>query len=234
MNQDFSSTVHQAAFTAIPRLTERYHLLTLPLVWSTSWNSKTITEGIIQDQDSICFISFTNFSSMFLLTGWLIYEILNGPLFWAHYTPKQNQFWKIARYFTTPTWSVPPLFDHIVQVFISADKGEHLAQCFKRTHDLNLNVSTANHSSMVNRTINDFFHRPHPHLTEAQLTNPYELQCLIHSLNTKSAPGTDGISTTMLRNFSHMALIHLTQLFNHILRFGYFPSTWNLERLSPF
>ena len=170
---------------------------------------------------------------MFFLPSWLKDEILNGPLFWAHYTPSKTNFGRSPGTSWPPTRSVPPLFGHGVLVFISADKAEHLAQHFERTHHLNLNVSTANHACMVNCTINNFFHHPHSHLTEAQLSNPYELQHLIHSLNTKSAPGTDGISTTMLQNFSHTALIHLTQLFNHILRFWYFSSTWKSAKFIP-
>lgn len=78
---------------------------------------------------------------MFPFLNWLNYEILNelGTLY-----PQAQTFWKIARYFTTPTQYVPPLFDHGVQVLNSADKAEHLVQHFERIHHLNLNVGTAN------------------------------------------------------------------------------------------
>lgn len=107
---------------------------------------------------------------LFHLLHQFLFHVLNSQLTqvwnskWASFLgtlhPKQNQFWKIARYFMTPTQSVPPLFGHVVLVFISADKAKHLTQHFERTHQLNLNVSTANHACMVNCTINNFFHRP--------------------------------------------------------------------------
>jgi hypothetical protein len=175
-------------------------------------------------RSGFCFISFTNFSPMFSLPEWLNYEILNGPPFWAHYTPQAKPFWKSARYFTTPTWSVPPLFDHSVQVFNSAKKADLLALHFKRIHHLNLHVATAKHAHMVNCTINKYF---------CQFTNPYELRCLIRSLKTKCAQGTDSISATMLRNLSHKALIHLTQLFNLIPMFGYFPYARKSAKVIP-
>jgi len=85
---------------------------------------------------------------------------------------------------------------------------------------------------MANRPVNIYFCRPHPHVTEAQLTKPFELQRLIQSLKTKSAPRIDVISATVLRNLSSKALIHLTQL-NHILRFGYLPFAWKSAKVIP-
>ena len=148
--------------------------------------------------------------------------------------PQAQSFWKIARYFTTPTRSVPPLFDHRVKVFISAGKAELLAHHFERILHLKLKVGTANNTRMVNRTVNKYFRRSHPHVPETQLTSPYELRRLIQSLKTESAPGIEGISVTMLRNLSRKTLIHLPQLFKHILRFGYFPCAWKSAKVIPF
>ena len=86
---------------------------------------------------------------------------------------------------------------------------------------------------MVNRNVSNFLRRLHPHFNKARLTNPYELRRLIQSLKTKYAPGTDGISPTMLRNLSRKALIHITLLFNHILMFGYFPIVWKSAKVIP-
>ena len=74
--------------------------------------------------------------------------------------PQAQTFWKIARYFTTTTRSVPPLSDHRVQVFISAGKAELLAHHFERILHLKLNVGTANNTRTVNRTVNKYFSFP--------------------------------------------------------------------------
>jgi len=37
----------------------------------------------------------------------------------------------------------------------------------------------------------------------------------------------------MLRNLSRNALIHLTQLFNHLLRLGHFPTNWKTAKVIP-
>jgi len=44
----------------------------------------------------------------------------------GHTTPQAKPFSNIARYFTNPTQSVPPLYDHGVQVFNSADEAERV------------------------------------------------------------------------------------------------------------
>jgi len=62
-----------------------------------------------------------------------------------------------------------------MQVFISAGKAELLTQHFERTLHLKLNVGTANNTRMVNRTVNKYFRRSHPHVSETHLTSPYEL-----------------------------------------------------------
>ena len=105
----------------------------------------------------------------------------------------------------------PPLFDHDVQVFSSADTADLLAQHFERTHHLSLSVGTTKYARTVNRIVNKYFRRPHPQVPETQLTNPFELRRLIQSLKTESAPGAEAGSVTMLRNLSRKAFIHLTQ-----------------------
>jgi hypothetical protein len=151
----------------------------------------------------------------------------------GHTKPPSKTILENRQVFTNPTRYVPPLFDRGVQVFNSADKAELLAQHFERIHHLNLKVGTANHARIVNRTVNKYYSRSHPHVPQAHLIKPYELGHLIQSLKTKSAPGTDGISATKLRNLSRTALVHLTQIFNHILRSGYFPYAWKSAKVIP-
>ena len=233
--QNFSSAVRQAAFTAIPKLTVRSHLLTLRHGLVNLMKLKNSYRRRYQ-RSGHCL-----FHLLHQLLSRVLYSRLNqlrNPksasfLGTLHPQSKPKPFWKIARYLTTPTRTVPPLFNHGVQVLNSADEADLLAQHFERIHHLNLNVGTANEAHMVYRTFNNYFRRPHPHITEAQLANPYELRRLIQSPKTKPALGTDGISATMLWILFRKALIHLNQLFNHILRFGYFPYAWKSAKVIP-
>jgi hydroxyethylthiazole kinase-like sugar kinase family protein len=63
-----------------------------------------------------------------------------------------------------------------MQVFNFADKAEHLTRHFERIAYLNLNFGTANQARTVNRAVNKYFRLSHPYVTDAQLTNPYELR----------------------------------------------------------
>ena len=133
---------------------------------------------------------------MFSLPGWLNYKILNGPPFWVHYTPS-NIIPEECQVLHTYR-SAPPVFDHGVQVFSSADKDELLAQHFDRTHHFNLHVGTTNRVCMVNRTFNSYSRHPtHTSLSLSSQT-PYEIRRLIQSLIIKSPTGPGGISATML------------------------------------
>jgi hypothetical protein len=126
-----------------------------PLVWSTSWNSKIITDSTIK-------VSVSSPSPTSLLCSH--FPIDSTKKFyskWASFLgilhPQAKPFWKIARYFTTPTWSVPPLFDHIVQVFNSVHKSELLPQHFEWIRHLKLKFATAKHACMVFCTSTNIF-----------------------------------------------------------------------------
>ena len=86
-----------------------------------------------------------------------------------------------------------------------------------------------------NNPIVDKFFRsttPHPH-PPIQLTNVYEVKRKILSLKLRSAPGIDGITPLMLGHLSCKVLNHLTQLLNHLLQLGHFPTTWKRAKVIP-
>lgn len=92
------------------------------LFWSASRNPKTIRRRY-RRSGFRRFISFTKFSSRLI-------QLRNSK--WASFLdtkhPQDKLFPKITRYFTTPSRSVSPLFDHSVQVYNSADKAELVAR----------------------------------------------------------------------------------------------------------
>ena len=85
----------------------------------------------------------------------------------------------------------------------------------------------------MTRSVERFFQNTTPHTPPLQLTNIYELKRKISSLQIRSAPGDDGITSLMLRNLSQKALCHLTHLFNHILRLQHFPNSWKNAKVVP-
>jgi len=110
-----------------------------------------------------------------------------------------------------------------MHVFHTPLKAEVLARQFKQSHHLTINMGTNNHSLAVTRYVNRFFCSTTPQTPQIQLTNPYEVRRKILLLKPRAAPGEDGIMSVMLRHLSRKALTFLTQIFNHLLRMGYFP-----------
>jgi hypothetical protein len=73
-----------------------------------------------------------------------------------------SQLWKITRYFTNPTFSVPPLIQHDARVFHTPLKAEVLARHLEQSHHLTLNMGTNNHSPTITWSVKRFFRRTNP------------------------------------------------------------------------
>jgi hypothetical protein len=112
---------------------------------------------------------------------------------------------------------------HGTQVFHTPLKAEVLVRQFEQSHHLTLNMGSNNHSLAVTRYVNRFFRSNPTQTPQLQLTNPYEVRRKILLLKPRAAPGEDGITLIMLQHLSKKALTFLTQIFNHLLRMGYFP-----------
>jgi hypothetical protein len=177
----------------------------------------------------------------------LLYQLF-GQIFSSHFTLHQNnkwftflstlhpqttKFWKVARYFTKSSSQIPPLLHQGTQVYQSAQKAEVLAQIFERTHYLAQNTGSPRHTTIVSRFVTRFFLNAIPHTPPLQLTNAYEVKRKIRLLKTRSTPGLDDITPTMLRHLSRKALTHLTTLSNHLLLKGHFPETWKRGKVIP-
>ena len=120
-----------------------------------------------------------------------------------------------------------------MQVYRTPLKAEVLAQQFERSHYLTHNKGTPHHTTTITRFVDRFFRNTTPHTSHLQLTNIYEVEQKILSLKLRSAPGNDRITPLMLRHVSRKALTHLTHLFNHLLRLGYFPTNWKRAKVVP-
>ncbi|GFU97242.1 putative RNA-directed DNA polymerase from transposon X-element [Trichonephila clavipes] len=73
---------------------------------------------------------------------------------------------------------------------------------------------------IVNNTVNAFLSHPPP--PTAETAYPSEIISYIKSSNPKKAPGKDGISNRMTKNFTLKAILILTILINKILKHNYF------------
>jgi hypothetical protein len=130
-------------------------------------------------------------------------------------------------------WQIPPLLHQGTHVYQSAHKAEVLAQIFERAHHLTLHAGSPRQTTIISRSVTRFFQNNAPQTPPTQLTNIYEVKRKILLLKTRSAPGLDDITPTMLRHLSNKALTHLTTVFNHLLLQGHFPEPWKRCKVIP-
>ncbi|GFX58937.1 probable RNA-directed DNA polymerase from transposon X-element [Trichonephila clavipes] len=83
---------------------------------------------------------------------------------------------------------------------------------------------------IVNNTVKAFISHPPP---TAETAYPFEIISYIKSSNAKKAPGKDGISNRMTKNFTLKAILILTILINKILKHNYFPKIWKEAIIFP-
>ncbi|GFY08606.1 probable RNA-directed DNA polymerase from transposon X-element [Trichonephila clavipes] len=84
---------------------------------------------------------------------------------------------------------------------------------------------------LINNTVNSFLSIPP--LTTTETAYPSEIISYIKKSNSKKAPGKDGISNRMTKNFTLKAILILTVLINKSLTLNYFPKSWKEAIIFP-
>ncbi|GBP09586.1 Probable RNA-directed DNA polymerase from transposon BS [Eumeta japonica] len=78
----------------------------------------------------------------------------------------------------------------------------------------------------ISRIEEEVFQKPPSNLKTIWLVSLSEVQTLVKSLNTRKAPGLDGISNKAIKCFSIPLLSLLVAIFNACLKNCYFPPAW--------
>ena len=224
--KNFETAIQQATITAIPKLKKIRNQITLPALLAYLLRLKNYSRRRFQRlRTPTTRFLFTLLSRIFLTK---LQQLKNTKwnLFLNTLHPQTSSVWKISRYFTTPKQKIPPLLCNGTQIYLSSEKAEALAHQFERSHNLTLHTTSSSHSQVITRTVNKAFRSITPTTLTIQPTNPLEIRRHARSFKTKTTPGIDGITNTMLIHLSPHAIQHLTLLFNSILQLGYFPTIW--------
>jgi len=222
--KNFETAIQQATITAIHKLKKIRNQITLPSPLAYLLRLKIISDDASKDSELPLHVFILPFISNFFTK---LQQLKNTKwnLFLKTLHPQTSSFWKISRYFTTPKQKIPPLLCNGIQIYLSSEKAESLAHQFERSHNLTLHTPSS-HSQVITRTVKKAFLSITPTTLTIQPTSPLEIRRHIRSLKTKTTPGIDGITNTMLIHLSPHAIQHLTLLFNSILQLGYFPTIW--------
>ena len=123
----FESAVRQAAISAIPVITTKQNHLTLPPNLRYVLQLKNYYRRRYQRTRLPVFHHLSYLLAQVFSTQLTQLRNKKWSSFLSTLSPQAPRFWKTARYFTKPTFSVPPLFQNGVQVYQTPLKAEVLA-----------------------------------------------------------------------------------------------------------
>jgi hypothetical protein len=109
---------------------------------------------------------------------------------------------------------------------VAQERADILAEHFEATHGLTTPQKITRHAEAVEKLVSKASQRMEKMIDVQRTITQTDVQKQIRKLKRRTAPGEDGISNTMIRNFTPNTIRHLTVIFNAVLQLGYFPTRW--------
>ncbi|GFW47763.1 hypothetical protein TNCV_2829511 [Trichonephila clavipes] len=146
---------------------------------------------------------------------------------------QDNSLWAVQKFFKNKRSGIPSLHCTTGTAITDKQKADILAESILTnfTENERQNNDFDDDDEIVNNTVNAFLSHPPP--PTAETAYPSEIISYIKSSNPKKAPGKDGISNRMTKNFTLKAILILTILVNKILKHNYFPKIWKEAIIFP-
>ncbi|GFW08997.1 putative RNA-directed DNA polymerase from transposon X-element [Trichonephila clavipes] len=142
---------------------------------------------------------------------------------------KDNSLWAVQKFLKNKRSDIPPLNCTAVR---DNQKANILADSIldNFTENTRHNNDFDDDDELTNNTVNSFLSIPP---TTTDTAYPSKIISYIKKSNSKKAPGKDGISNYMTKNFTLKAILILTILINKILTLNYFPKPWKEAIIFP-
>ncbi|GFY27868.1 probable RNA-directed DNA polymerase from transposon X-element [Trichonephila clavipes] len=144
---------------------------------------------------------------------------------------QDNSLWAVQKFLKNKRSDIPPLNCSSSTAVTDTQKANILAESILDNFTENSRPNNDYDDELINNTVNCFLSLPTSATTETAY--PYEIISYIKKSNSKKAPGKDGISNRMTKNFSLKAILILTILINKILTLNYFPKAWKEAIIFP-
>ncbi|GFV88235.1 probable RNA-directed DNA polymerase from transposon X-element [Trichonephila clavipes] len=144
-----------------------------------------------------------------------------------------NSLWAVQKFLKNKRSDIPPLNCATGTAVTDNQKANILADSIIDNFTENIRKSNKfdEDDELINNTVTSFL--SNPPLTTTEIAYPSEIISYIKKSNSKKAPGKDGISNRMTKNFSLKAILILTILINKILTLNYFPKSWKEAIIFP-
>ncbi|GFW96303.1 probable RNA-directed DNA polymerase from transposon X-element [Trichonephila clavipes] len=146
---------------------------------------------------------------------------------------QDNSLWAVQKFLKNKRSDIPPLNCSSGTAVTDTQKANILAESIldNFTENSRPNNDYDDDDELINNLVNSFLSLPTSTTTETAY--PSEIISYIKKSNSKKAPGKDGISNRMTKNFSLKAILILTILINKILTLNYFPKAWKEAIIFP-
>ena len=197
----FEDSIRTAANLSIPTSVVNKNRLTLPPHLLILLRLKTHYRRKFQRTRTLTFCILSNLLTQCFLQKLQLLQNSKWIAFLCTLHPHKPSFWKVSRYLSSPSQSIPPLFLNGTQYCQTTDKATVLARQFELAHTLTLHKSTPHHSQSITRYVNRTFHhlpKPPPVLPP---TNATEIKRYITALKPRTAPGADNITALCLNTY---------------------------------
>lgn len=124
---------------------------------------------------------------------------------------------------------IPPLNTPTGKKYAPAEKAEALADHFEQSFTPNSTPTHSDHMDITQSVSAPNYNIPH----RIKYSSPNEIKNFIKNLPLKKAPGHDKISNVILKNLPNPAIAYINNIYNSILRTGYFPIIWKNSEIIP-
>lgn len=134
-----------------------------------------------------------------------------------------NSLWKATKNILKQKNKIPPLRhpDHSLATS-NLDKANLFATDLEMRFTPHPDMPDNDHVSHVESTLSQIL----PMSLPTKHTSPSEVHYIIKNLPNNKAPGHDLITNQIIKKLPKKAIIHLSHIFNSILRLSYIPSSW--------
>ncbi|GFW49353.1 probable RNA-directed DNA polymerase from transposon BS [Trichonephila clavipes] len=146
---------------------------------------------------------------------------------------QDNSLWAVQKFLKNKRSDIPPLSCETGTAVTDNQKANILADSIIDNFTENIRKTNKfdEDDEIINNTVTSFL--SNPPLTTTEIAYPSEIISYIKKSNSKKAPGKDGISNRMTKNFSLKAILILTIIINKILTLNYFPKSWKEAIIFP-
>lgn len=140
-----------------------------------------------------------------------------------------NTLWQFTKNILKKKAIIPPLTTPTGKKFASYEKAEALADHFAKSFTPNATPTHPLHSKILEIASAPNYNVPH----KINYISPNEVINIIKNLPIKKAPGHDKISNKILKNLPKPTIAYITNIYNSIIRTGYFPVIWKNSNVIP-